>query len=68
MWAISTGHFWSAWARLLASYAPRYEREYLSKSDGEYEIGESYVTVSLYEPHNDACYKLVAAIMERVRS
>jgi hypothetical protein len=47
---------------------PHYEREYLAKSDGEYEIGESYVTVSLGEPHNDACYKLVAAIMERARS
>src|SRR5262249_4952663 len=34
---------------------PRYEREYLAQSDGEYEIGESYVTVSLGEPHNDAC-------------
>lgn len=47
---------------------PHYEREYLAKSDGQYEIGESYVTVSLGEPHNDACYKLVAAIMERARS
>jgi hypothetical protein len=47
---------------------PGYEREYLLKSDGEYEVGESYVTVSLGEPHNDACYKLVAAIMERARS
>jgi hypothetical protein len=47
---------------------PRYEREYLAKSDAEYEIGESYVTVSLGEPHNDACYKLVAAIMERAMS
>jgi hypothetical protein len=47
---------------------PRYEREYLAKPDGEYDVGESYVTVSLGEPHNDACYKLVAAIMERARS
>lgn len=47
---------------------PRYERDYLAKSDGEYEIGESFITVSLGEPHNDACYKLVAAIMERKKS
>jgi hypothetical protein len=47
---------------------PAYEREYLAKSDGEYEVGESYVTVSLGEPHDGAIYKLVAAIMERARS
>ena len=33
--------------------------------DGHYEIGESFLTVSLGEPFNDACYKLIAAIMER---
>ena len=47
---------------------PRYEREYLTKSDGDYDIGESYLTVSLGEPHNEACYKLIAAIMERAKS
>lgn len=47
---------------------PDYERAYLLKPDGEYQIGESYLTVSLGEPYNDACYKLVAAIMERARS
>lgn len=47
---------------------PDYERSYLLKADGEYEIGESYLTVSLGEPYNDACYKLVAAIMERAKS
>ena len=44
---------------------PRYERTLLGKPDGDYELGESYVTVSLGEPHNDACYKLIAAIIER---
>ena len=32
------------------------------------ELSDRGVTVSLGEPHNDACYKLVAAIMERARS
>ena len=44
---------------------PLYEREYLAKQDGNYEIGESLLTVSLGEPFNDACYKLIAAIVER---
>jgi len=44
---------------------PIYERRYLAKPDGTYEIGESFLTVSLGEPHNDACYKLIAAVIER---
>lgn len=44
---------------------PIYERAYLAKQDGDYQIGESFLTVSLGEPHNGYCYKLVAAIMER---
>ena len=44
---------------------PGYERAYLAKPDGNYEIGESFLTVSLGEPHNDACYKLIAAIIQR---
>jgi hypothetical protein len=43
---------------------PSYEREYKAKVDGTYEIGESYVTVSLGEPHKGSCYKLIAAIIE----
>ncbi|HNP15721.1 MAG TPA: hypothetical protein PKI99_04620 [Terrimesophilobacter sp.] len=46
---------------------PGYEREYLQRPDGDYALGECFLTVSLGEPHNDACYKLVAAIMERGR-
>ena len=42
---------------------PSYEREYLSKPDDEYEIGESFLTVSLGEPFKEACYKLVAAVI-----
>lgn len=44
---------------------PDYERAYLAKPDGDYEIGESFLTVSLGEPHNGACYKLIAAVVER---
>jgi hypothetical protein len=44
---------------------PYYERAYLAKADGQYEVGDSFLTVSLGEPHNDACYKLIAAIIER---
>lgn len=44
---------------------PVYERHYLAKPDGVYAVGESYLTVSLGEPYNNACFKLVAAIIER---
>ncbi len=44
---------------------PVYERAFLSKPDGDYGLGECFLTVSLGEPHNDACYKLIAAIIER---
>lgn len=43
---------------------PEYERAYLAKLDGVYEIGACYLTISLGEPHGDACYKLIAAVME----
>ncbi len=44
---------------------PTYEKAYLARPDGDYQIGESYLTISLGEPHNDACYKLIAAIIEQ---
>lgn len=44
---------------------PAYERAYKAKADGTYEIGEAFLTVSLGEPQKGACYKLIAAIMER---
>jgi hypothetical protein len=44
---------------------PTYEQAYLAMPDGDYTIGESFLTVSLGEPHNGYCYKLIAAIMER---
>ena len=43
---------------------PIYEEEYLAKLDGVYEIHHCYLTVSLGDPYQDTCYKLVAAIIE----
>ncbi len=34
---------------------PRYERKYLSKLDGIYELGECYLTISLGEPYEEYC-------------
>lgn len=47
---------------------PVYEREYLQKDDGDYAVGGGFLTVSLGEPHNDYCYKLVAAIIEKSKA
>jgi len=44
---------------------PVYERVYLAKPDGVYRISDCYLTVSLGEPHEGYCYKLIAAIIER---
>lgn len=44
---------------------PGYERTQLARPDGDYEIGESFLTISVGEAYNDACYKLIAAIIER---
>lgn len=43
---------------------PVYERAFLAQPDGEYDLGECYLTVSLGEPWEGYCYKLVAAIVE----
>ena len=43
---------------------PVYERKYLLKPDGEYKIGESFLTISLGEPFNEACYKLIATVIQ----
>ena len=44
---------------------PEYERNYLAKLDGAYRVGECHLTVTLGEPYAGACYKLIAAIIER---
>jgi hypothetical protein len=43
---------------------PAYERAFLARADGEYALGECFLTISLGEAFNDACYKLIAAIIE----
>ena len=47
---------------------PLYERTYLAKHEGRYEIGPCFVTASLGEPFRGACYKLIAAIIEPWRA
>jgi hypothetical protein len=45
---------------------PIIERTYLAGEDGDFAIGECFVTASLGEPNSDGfCYKLVAAIITR---
>lgn len=44
---------------------PQYEVRYLAQPDGEHNLGESFLTISLGEPLREDCYKLVAAIIER---
>lgn len=44
---------------------PSYERAYLARPDGDYELGQCYLAISLGEPHKGACYKLIAAVIER---
>ena len=43
---------------------PIYERHYLAKLDGSYHLGECYLTISIGDPFQGFCHKLVAAIME----
>jgi hypothetical protein len=44
---------------------PIVERKYLGESDGEYAVGEVYLTISIGEPYQDYCYKLVATMIGR---
>ena len=46
---------------------PRVEREYLAKLNGRYEIGESYLAISLGEAYRGSCYKLIATVVRRDR-
>ena len=43
---------------------PGYERQYLAKLNGSYDLGECYLTISISEPFEGFCYKLIAAIIE----
>jgi hypothetical protein len=42
---------------------PLIERHYLALPDGKHRMGQSHLTVSLGEPHDGYCYKLVAAVI-----
>ncbi len=42
---------------------PGFERAYLAKPNGTYDIAECHLTISLGEPYQEACYKLIAAII-----
>ncbi|MBS0151035.1 MAG: hypothetical protein JSR31_08845 [Nitrospira sp.] len=44
---------------------PKIEREYLAHQDGRYSLGESYLTISLGEPFEGNCYKLIAAVIQK---
>jgi hypothetical protein len=44
---------------------PNLEADYFARGDGEYRLGESFLTISLGEPFNDNCYKLAAAIFPK---
>jgi hypothetical protein len=44
---------------------PIVEREYLAKPDADYPVGEAYLTVSIGEPYQDYCYKLIATVIRR---
>lgn len=43
---------------------PVYEREYLAQPNGQHQLGECFLTISLGEPFKGHCNKLVAAIIE----
>ena len=43
---------------------PVYERNYLAKLDGEYRLQRCFLTISLGEPFDGFCYKLIAAVIE----
>ena len=43
---------------------PVCERRYLAKLDGNYRLERCFLTISLSEPFQEHCYKLIAAIIE----
>ncbi len=43
---------------------PDYERQYLQQPDGDYSVGDCFLTISLGEPFQGHSYKLIAAIIK----
>lgn len=59
------GHFIHRGRRHLLSVTdPVCERHYLAKLDGVYHLGRCFLTISLGEPFQEHCYKLIAAVIE----
>ncbi len=46
---------------------PDIERAYLKRKDGNFNLGECFLTISLGEPYDSYCYKLIAGVMEKPR-
>ena len=42
---------------------PGWERRYLAGLDGDHEVGECFLAISVGEPYGGARYKLIAAII-----
>ena len=42
---------------------PTWERDYLRRPDGSYEVGAAFLTISLGEPFQGDIYKLIAAVI-----
>ena len=58
------GHFEHAGQRYeLWVTDPKHERDYLRKLNGTYQLGSCHLTISLGEPYDGFCHKLIAAII-----
>jgi hypothetical protein len=48
---------------LLVTTDPVVEREYLAQQDGEYAVGRARLCISIGEPYQGYCYKLIAGVI-----
>jgi hypothetical protein len=55
---------WGGRAYWLWVTDPVVERAYLRVADGQYMLGPHFLTISIGEPKDDRCYKLIAGIIE----
>lgn len=46
---------------------PVIERYFLQQENGEYRLGDCFLTISLGEPYEGFCYKLIAAVLVKPR-
>ena len=62
-WFRFGNHYYALWITDLDI-----EEAYRMRGDGNYNLGECYLTISLGGPNDDSyCYKLIAAVMEKPR-